>query len=210
MSKNKNEPMNNNRIKEVRLSKHKTQKDLSKLLGVSEQAIAYYEKALREPPLRSWIKLANYLGVSVSYLQGISDYPTEESFKEHEFIRDFTVHDPEKVTFEDVKKLYEEIEKSEKTQAIFTGDVNLKKYVSLANSILNNINSKTEKDFYLKWEKQIKKRQAFVEFPRLIQHIFRMFIFSSSAYDETSQKYYKELKKLVSKYDKEEKSYFDL
>ena len=50
LSKNKKEPMNHNRIKEVRLEKHKTQKDLAKLLNVSEQAISYYEKALREPP----------------------------------------------------------------------------------------------------------------------------------------------------------------
>lgn len=74
LSKNKKERMNNNRIKEIRLSQHKTQKDLAKLLGVSEQAIAYYEKALREPPLKTWIKLANFFHVSVSYLQGVTDY----------------------------------------------------------------------------------------------------------------------------------------
>lgn len=73
LSKNKKEPMNHNRIKEVRLEKHKTQKDLAKLLNVSEQAISYYEKALREPPLKSWVKLADYLGVPVSYLQGLSN-----------------------------------------------------------------------------------------------------------------------------------------
>lgn len=76
MSKNKKEPMNNNRIKEVRLAQHKTQKDLAKLLGVSEQAIAYYEKALREPPLASWVKMADYLDVSVPYLQGVSGAET--------------------------------------------------------------------------------------------------------------------------------------
>ena len=73
LSKNKKEPMNHNRIKEVRLEKHKTQKDLAKLLNVSEQAISYYEKARREPPLKSWVKLADYLGVPVSYLQGLSN-----------------------------------------------------------------------------------------------------------------------------------------
>lgn len=72
--------MNNNRIKEVRLREHKTQKDLAKLLGVSEQAIAYYEKAMREPPLASWVALAKYLNVSVSYLQGVDEVlPKDES-----------------------------------------------------------------------------------------------------------------------------------
>lgn len=65
--------MNHNRIKQVRLERQKTQKDLAKLLGVSEQAISYYEKALREPPLKSWVKLADYLEVPVSYLQGLSN-----------------------------------------------------------------------------------------------------------------------------------------
>lgn len=75
--------MNNNRIKKVRLAKHKTQKDLANLLGVSEQAIAYYEKALREPPLNSWVKLADYLEVPVSYLQGISNINDKNAFKSY-------------------------------------------------------------------------------------------------------------------------------
>lgn len=76
--------MNNNRIKEVRLAQHKTQKDLAKLLGVSEQAIAYYEKALREPPLASWVKMADYLNVPVSYLQGISNVADKDTYKSFE------------------------------------------------------------------------------------------------------------------------------
>lgn len=76
--------MNNNRIKEVRLAQHKTQKDLAKLLGVSEQAIAYYEKALREPPLASWVKMADYLNVPVSYLQGISNVADKDAYKSFE------------------------------------------------------------------------------------------------------------------------------
>lgn len=74
--------MNNNRIKEVRLAKHKTQKNLATLLGVSDQAIAYYEKGLREPPLASWVKMADYLNVPVAYLQGVDDNQvvSEEEF----------------------------------------------------------------------------------------------------------------------------------
>lgn len=83
MSQNKKAPMNDNRIKEVRLSQHKTQKDLAKLLGVSEQAIAYYEKAQREPSLKSWVKLADYLGVSTPYLQGLSRSSQDSTNKQH-------------------------------------------------------------------------------------------------------------------------------
>lgn len=84
LSKNKKEPMNHNRIKEVRLEKHKTQKDLAKLLNVSEQAISYYEKALREPSLKSWVKLADYLGVSISYLQGVDDSFSKDEARVHD------------------------------------------------------------------------------------------------------------------------------
>lgn len=73
LTQNKKEPMNNNRIKEIRLKQNKTQKDLAKLLNVSEQAIAYYEKALREPPLASWLALADYFNVPMSYLTGASN-----------------------------------------------------------------------------------------------------------------------------------------
>lgn len=73
VAQSKKEPMNNNRIKEIRLKQHKTQKDLAKLLNVSEQAIAYYEKAMREPSLSTWVKLANYFNVPMSYLTGVSN-----------------------------------------------------------------------------------------------------------------------------------------
>ena len=76
LGQGKKEPMNNNRIKEIRLKQHKTQKDLAKLLNVSEQAIAYYEKAMREPTLSTWLKLANYFNVPMSYLTGVSDDET--------------------------------------------------------------------------------------------------------------------------------------
>ena len=68
-----NKPMNNNRLKEIRLNQHKTQKDIAKFLGVTEQAIAYYEKAQREPPLATWQKLSDYLNVPPSYLMGTSN-----------------------------------------------------------------------------------------------------------------------------------------
>lgn len=101
MSQNKKTPMNNNRIKEVRLAQHKTQKDLAKLLGVSEQAIAYYEKAQREPSLKSWIKLADYLDVSTPYLQGISKNSRNEINKQH-----YTISDIISLTYSSIKLMY--------------------------------------------------------------------------------------------------------
>lgn len=64
---------NNNRLKEIRLSNHVTQKELAEKLGVSSQAVAYYEQGKREPKIATWRKLADYFNVSASYLQGLTD-----------------------------------------------------------------------------------------------------------------------------------------
>lgn len=212
MSQNKKEPMNNNRIKEVRLLKHKTQKDLAKLLGVSEQAIAYYEKALREPPLKSWVKLADYLGVSVSYLQGISDFPSMNDFFKDQSTtkRNKFVHSPSsEITEKDIENLKKELEKWGENAKAYTDDDKIKKYLSLSNFITNNLLERSEKLFITKWEKQAKNREDFSEFVTIIHHIFRMFILSASNYDETSRTYFDQLKKIVKEYDKKENSYFD-
>ena len=59
-----------NRIKELRQSKGLTQAELAQKVGISEQAIHYYENDKREPKMETWQKLADYFGVSVPYIQG--------------------------------------------------------------------------------------------------------------------------------------------
>lgn len=65
---------NQNRIKQLRLEQHKTQKEVGKAVGLSDRAIAHYEKGIREPKLETWIKLADFFDVPVSYLQGLGQY----------------------------------------------------------------------------------------------------------------------------------------
>ena len=60
-----------NRIKECRLKKLKTQKEVGEAVGLSKMAISHYENGRREPKLKTWEKLAEYFGVSVVYLMGI-------------------------------------------------------------------------------------------------------------------------------------------
>ncbi|WP_270638216.1 helix-turn-helix domain-containing protein [Limosilactobacillus mucosae] len=62
-----------NRIRQVRSKKGITQAELANAIGMSRQGLAYYENNQREPKLETWQKLADYLGVSVPYLQGFSD-----------------------------------------------------------------------------------------------------------------------------------------
>ena len=76
-----------NRIKEIRQEKHLSQTDISKLLGVTRQAISLYEKGDREPKLETWQALADYFNVSVPYLQGATTYeildPLERGLYDH-------------------------------------------------------------------------------------------------------------------------------
>ena len=77
-----------NRIKEIRQEKKLSQKDLAKKLNISQQAISLYEKGDREPKLETWQKLADFFGVSVPYLQGISKVRDANAFDDFQkFLR---------------------------------------------------------------------------------------------------------------------------
>lgn len=62
-----------NRIKELRQKAGLTQEQLAKKVGLSEQAISYYELGKRNPKIDKWQKLADFFGVSVPYLQGYAE-----------------------------------------------------------------------------------------------------------------------------------------
>lgn len=62
-----------NRIRELRAKKNISQAQLAHEIGMTKQALSYYELGKREPKLATWVKLANYFSVSVGYLQGIED-----------------------------------------------------------------------------------------------------------------------------------------
>ena len=64
----------NNRLREIRLSKDLTLKKVADDIGISENLIGKYEREEREPKLKTWIKLADYFNVSVSYLQGLTGF----------------------------------------------------------------------------------------------------------------------------------------
>lgn len=70
MSKNEKP---HNRIAELRKEKGLTLQQVADAIGVGNNTISRYETGKREPKLETWLKLADFFGVSVSYLQGISN-----------------------------------------------------------------------------------------------------------------------------------------
>lgn len=72
---------NMNRIKEVRQKMGLSQEELANKVNLSNQVISFYESGKRTPKEATWQKLANYLGVSVPYLQGKEKYTPETIYK---------------------------------------------------------------------------------------------------------------------------------
>lgn len=71
------------RLKSERLKKKKTQKDVADFLGLTKQAVQRYESGLSTPKLETWVKLADFFGVDVGYLQGLTNLKNRESAKEN-------------------------------------------------------------------------------------------------------------------------------
>ena len=91
----------NNRIKELRLQKKLSQKELADKVGLSNQSISFYENGKREPKIEAWQKLAQFFNVPITYLQGESDIKDKSKFNDfNAFINSINVsEDPNFVKF---------------------------------------------------------------------------------------------------------------
>ncbi|WP_308754532.1 helix-turn-helix transcriptional regulator [uncultured Anaerotruncus sp.] len=70
------------RIRDLREDRDKTQQQLADELGMYKTTYARYEQGEREPPFAFMIQLAQYYGVSLDYLAGLTDPvkpPTENN-----------------------------------------------------------------------------------------------------------------------------------
>jgi transcriptional regulator with XRE-family HTH domain len=58
------------KMKELRIARGLSQKDVAKVMGVTSQTILNWENNLTDPKLKQLIQLADYYEVSVDYLIG--------------------------------------------------------------------------------------------------------------------------------------------
>ena len=61
------------RLSDLRKDKKLRQRDLAKILGVSESTISLYEREMVSPPDDIKIKLIKYFNITMDYLMGLSD-----------------------------------------------------------------------------------------------------------------------------------------
>lgn len=73
------------RIRDLRNDRGLTQKQIAKLLSVSQNTYSQYEIGVSRFPLDAVVKLAEYYNVSVDYLVGLTDetvpYPRKRQAK---------------------------------------------------------------------------------------------------------------------------------
>lgn len=73
-----------NRLRKVRKEKGYTLAAAAIVIGIANNTLSQYETGKREPKLETWQRLADFYGVSVSYLQGIDkeiyslNFPTKQ------------------------------------------------------------------------------------------------------------------------------------
>ena len=63
------------RIRDMRVDRGLTQRQIAELLNVSQNTYSQYEIGVTRYPLDAVIKLAEYYNVSIDYLVGLSDNP---------------------------------------------------------------------------------------------------------------------------------------
>lgn len=73
----------NNRIAELRNKKGVSLKKLGEAIGIKDNTLSQYETGKRQPrDKKTWNKIAEYFGVSVAYVMGVSDFPSVITFEE--------------------------------------------------------------------------------------------------------------------------------
>lgn len=63
------------RLKELRKKKRFTQQEVADKLNIARASYTNIENGRRDPDTKTLVKLANYFGVTVDYLLGLTDTP---------------------------------------------------------------------------------------------------------------------------------------
>ena len=89
-------------ISELRKDYQLTQKDLAKILNVSNATISHYESSVNLPDIATVVKIADFFGVSADYLLGRTRLKMDfETFK-----REVRLLDGSTITAEQVLELF--------------------------------------------------------------------------------------------------------
>ena len=96
------------RIKDARIAKHYTQKDLAKLINVKSTTVSAWEPGRNEPSIETLKKLAQKLDVSIAYLVGVEDATEDNALTWEDLGMPYKgkIPDELKATYADIAKGY--------------------------------------------------------------------------------------------------------
>lgn len=104
------------RLRSLREGKKITQKELSKVLNVSESAVGMYERGEREPNFETVDKIANFFDVQADYLLGRANDPSPTITHNKELAAESDIYiaylggPPEEMDEEEAEHLKRELE----------------------------------------------------------------------------------------------------
>lgn len=172
-----------NRIRELRKEKGLTLKELSQRLKengtpISASSLIKYERGERNPKLETWIKLADYFGVSVSYLQGLTNF--EETDVDDDRLATL-IHEGKNKADNYVYEMYKE--------------KSLKDYFALASVLKKSFPTDFQKDFS-DLENDISNPKIFNSFYSLVMNEYWLFMRACKG-NKDDIEYYNKLKNII-------------
>ena len=92
------------RLRELRLNKEMSQRDLSLCIGVTATSVQRFEYGTGKPSLDTVIKIADFFKVSVDYLIGRVDTPNFENSDKFVNLQDVVIEQLRRAGYEAVDK----------------------------------------------------------------------------------------------------------
>lgn len=183
-----------NRLKQLRKEKGLTLDEIQSKTGIKRGTYNNYENGVTEPKLETWQKLADFFGVSVPYLQGISDIKDLEPVS----------------TFE---KFFASLEKTPDGKSVkvpvnemlaLSNGLELKTFLKINNAIISKQNGELSENDFKKYSKIVSHLDK-NDFPSIGDVNFYITNFYEIMLDEINKdKKAKialdEIKKIISKY----------